>query len=132
MKSIESILPILHELLIEKLPLYIERINKEKNDGIIIKEFENKKLFETNIKIPSFKLIQEEAQITEKDRIIENTIFELKMEIKTGKTDEEENLYCLWRYAEAIGNIIEESDLEIEIKITKINNNTLFFRIKID
>lgn len=66
------------------------------------------------------------AQITEKDRIIENTIFELKIEIKTGKTAEEENLYCFWRYAEAIDNMIEESDLEIEIKITKINNNSLF------
>lgn len=47
MITIEDVLPTLHELFIEKLPLlYIEEINKEKNDGTIILPFENKTLFD--------------------------------------------------------------------------------------
>lgn len=47
MKEIESVLTLLEELFIERLPLYVEKINKETNDGIMLKAFENKKLFET-------------------------------------------------------------------------------------
>lgn len=46
MITIEDILPTLYELFIEKLPLYIEEINKEKNDGLLLLPFENKTLFE--------------------------------------------------------------------------------------
>ena len=42
MKDIEPILSLLEELFIEKLPLYIEKINKEANDGIMLKIVYNK------------------------------------------------------------------------------------------
>lgn len=44
MITIEDVLPSLHELFIEKLPLYIEEINKEKNDGLLLLPFEKTKL----------------------------------------------------------------------------------------
>lgn len=46
MITIEDVLPTLHELFIEKLPLFIEEINREKNAGTMILPFENKTLFE--------------------------------------------------------------------------------------
>lgn len=52
-----------------------EEINKEKNDGTIILPFENKTLFDNCQKLPCFKLELLEAEYSEKDKIIENTVF---------------------------------------------------------
>lgn len=77
MKSFETVYNELEELLIKKLPEYIEKINKEYNDGTILKEFSNKKLNEECLKQPGFKFLIENAEYDEKDRIIENTILML-------------------------------------------------------
>ena len=76
MITFEDILPHLCELFIEKLLLYIEEINKIHNDGLIIYPFENKTLFENCQKLPCFKIELQEAEYSEKDRIIENTVFD--------------------------------------------------------
>ena len=51
MKKIKPTLKeiVYNELFIEKLPFYMEEINKEKNDETIILPFENKTLFENCI-----------------------------------------------------------------------------------
>ena len=126
MITLEDILPTLHELFIEKLPLYIEEINKEKNDGIIIQSFENKTLFENCQKLPCFKLEQKTAEYTEKDRIIENTVFELTLEIKTNK----QTIIEICRYEQAIDKMFNENKyLFIELKIQKIQQNIIWCRI---
>ena len=82
MKSFEPVYTELQELFIQKLPYFIEKINKEYNDGIIIKTFENTSLEENCIKTPSFIVNIEEIEYSEKDRIIENTVFKVSFELK--------------------------------------------------
>ena len=65
MKSFEPVYKELEYLLIQKLPEYIEKINKEHNDGIILKPFENKSLEENCIKTPSFIFSIEESEYSE-------------------------------------------------------------------
>nr|WP_318716081.1 hypothetical protein [uncultured Treponema sp.] len=50
MKNFKPVYKELENLIINKLPEYIEKINKEHNDGIILKPFENKSLEENCIK----------------------------------------------------------------------------------
>ena len=40
--------------MLEKLPEYIDKINKEKNDGLILKPFTNKEVIQGNLKTPFF------------------------------------------------------------------------------
>ena len=75
MKSFEIVYKELEYLLIQKLPENIEKTNKEHNDGIILKTFENKSLEENCIKTPSFTFNIEETEYYEKARIITNTDF---------------------------------------------------------
>jgi hypothetical protein len=56
---------------INKLPDYIEKINVGHNDGIIIKPFENTKLEENCINLPSFSFALEQAEYEEKNEDIE-------------------------------------------------------------
>ena len=98
--NFETIYKELENLLINRLPEYIEKINKEHNDGIILKPFENKSLEENYIKTPSFSFKLEETEYEEKDRIIENTIFTISLEIKLPPNCENKTIF-LWRYFEA-------------------------------
>ena len=126
MITLEDILPTLHELFIEKLPLYIEEINKEKNDGTIILPFENKTLFENCQKLPCFKLEQKTAEYTEKDRIIENTVFELTLEIKTNK----QTIIEICRYEQAIDKMLNEYQNDyLHIYIKETNKNTIALKL---
>lgn len=94
-------------LLIEKLPEYIEKINKNVNDGIILKQFENKKLIKDTIKRPSFKFAFEKTELEEKDRIICNTKFTISIEFILEPGDED-NIFKLSRYQEAIIWMIDD------------------------
>ncbi|MBR4791735.1 MAG: hypothetical protein IK024_12660 [Treponema sp.] len=129
MKTLETILPTLHNLFIEQLPLYIEKINKEKNDGIILPPFQNKTLFENCQKLPYYKLTFEEAEYTEKDRIIENTVFKLCFEIRIDKNTDE-HLINFARYEEAVKTAIKEGAYDEVLEITKTNlkNCTIYIR----
>ncbi|MBP3607820.1 MAG: hypothetical protein J6J11_05845 [Treponema sp.] len=82
MKNFEPVYKELENLFINKLPENIEKINKEHTDGIILKSFENKSLEESCIKTPPFSFKLEETVYEEKDRIIENTIYTISIEIK--------------------------------------------------
>lgn len=133
MQSFEPVYKEIEDLFINKLPDYIEKINKEHNDGILIKPFENKNLDENCIKTPAFKFGIEKSEYTEKDRIIENTIFTLSFEIKLPPAYEKQ-IIVLWRYAEAINRMLEElEDYELwqQIKITDFTGNKLIIKITI-
>ena len=127
--NFESIYKELEYLFIQKLPEYIDKINKEHNDGIIIKPFANINLTDECIKLPCFKFTLEDAEYSEKDRIIENTAYNFSLRIKT---DNQNKMVDFWRYTEAISYLIEENGKKnntIEFRINKITNDKIIFRI---
>lgn len=129
MKNFESVYKELENLFINKLPNYIEKINIEHNDGIILKPFENTKLEDNCINLPSFHFAFEEAEYEEKDRIIENTVYEVSFEIKL-PTNLENEVIIFWRYIEAIQKMIfEENDNLMYKEIRRIQKNTITIRL---
>ena len=74
-----------------------------------IKPFENKNLKENCIKQPCFKFAIEEAEYSEKDRIIENSIYECSIDIKLQQTEN----FIFWRYIEAINKMLVEKESDI-------------------
>ena len=130
MKSFEIVYKELEDLFINKLPDFIEKVNVEHNDGIILKPFENTKLEENCLNLPSFKFAFEQAEYEEKDRIIENTIYEVSLEIKLPEYEKNKTIQ-LWRYIEAINKILlEEKNEDIEyFQITKIQRTKVFIKL---
>ena len=128
MKSFEPVYKELEYLLIQKLPKCIEKINKEHNDGINLKPFENISLEENCIKTPSFIFNIEESEYSEKDRIIENTVFTVSLEIKL-EANKQNKTIILWRYFEAIEMTINSNEYWQECKINKTFKDRLFLRI---
>lgn len=128
MKSFEPVYKELEYLLIQKLPDYIEKINKEHNDGIILKPFENKSLEENCIKTPSFIFNIEETEYSEKDRIIENTIYTISLEIKLPSNTEDEQI-TFWRYTEAVIKMIYGEDTKYFFEVSKMKRNFLYLRV---
>lgn len=128
MKSFEPVYKELENLFINKLPEYIEKINKEHNDGIILKTFENTTLEENCINAPSFIFNIEETDYSEKDRIIENTVFSISLEIKL-KSHTENRIILLCRYLEAIEKTLSDNENWLECKIVNISANKIFIRI---
>ena len=122
MKSFEPVYKELEYLLIQKLPDYIEKINKEHNDGIILKPFENKSLEENCIKTPSFIFNIEETEYSEKDRIIENTVFTVSLEIKLQPNTEKRTI-IFWRYFEAIQKMLSDEECNYLLEIKRIKEN---------
>ena len=128
MKSFEPVYTELEELFIQKLPDFIEKINKEYNDGIIIKTFENTSLEENCIKTPSFIFNIEETEYSEKDRIIENTVFKVSFELKLlSEMKTKTNFFS--RYVEAIQSMLNESETKYLYKIIRIKKLQLIIQI---
>ena len=125
MKSFETVYNELEELLIKKLPEYIEKINKQHNDGLILKTFENTTLSENCIKTPSFTFDIEESEYSEKDRIIENTVFTISLEIKL----QSYKASLFWRYVESFQNMVNEYESDNLYEICKIEKNKIYIRI---
>lgn len=130
MKCFESVYKELEELLIQQLPDYIEKINKEHNDGIILKPFENTTLEENCIKTPSFTFNMEEIEYSEKDRIVENTIYTVSIELKL-HPNTEKNTIIFNRYFEAIENTIKDTVVWLNFKIKNIKENKIIVRITV-
>lgn len=128
MKSFEPVYTELEELFIQKLPDFIEKINKEYNDGIIIKTFENTSLEENCIKTPSFIVNIEEIEYSEKDRIIENTVFKVSFELKL-LSEMKQKTNFFWRYVEAIQSMLNESETKYLYKIIRIKKLQLIIQI---
>jgi len=130
MNNFESVYKELENLFINKLPDYIEKINVEHNDGIIIKPFENTKLEENCIILPSFSFALEQAEYEEKDRIIENTIYEISIEIKLHPNTDKQTI-IFFRYAEAINMTIKDSESWQDCRITNIKGKKIIIRITV-
>ena len=128
MKYFEAVYKELENLFIEKLPDYIEKTNKEHNDGIILKPFENTKLEENCINLPCFKFTFEQAECGKKDRIIENTVYEISVEIKLHPTTEKQTI-VFFRYVEAIQKMIDDSETSNIYEINRIKGSKIYIRI---
>ena len=130
MNNFESVYKELENLFINKLPDYIEKINVEHKDGIIIKPFENTKLEENYINLPSFSFALEQAEYEEKDRIIENTVYEISLDIKLHPNTDKQTI-IFFRYAEAINLTIKESENWQDCRITNIKGKKIIIRITV-
>ncbi len=130
MNNFESVYKELENLFLNKLPDYIGKINVEHNDGIIIKPFENTKLEENCINLPSFSFALEQAEYEEKDRIIENTVYEISLDIKLHPNTDKQTI-IFFRYAEAINMTIKESENWQDCRITNIKGKKIIIRITV-
>ena len=130
MKTFELVFNKLSELFIETLQDYILKINLVHNDGIILKNFENKDLLSNCNKLPRFQFSTEEAEYTEKDRIIENTVYSVSLTIYLPPY-EENSLLVFWRYVESINRMLEELETDVwhSIEMTKVTKSKMIFRI---
>lgn len=130
MNNFENVYKELENLFINKLPDYIEKVNIEHNDGIILKPFENTKLEDNCINLPSFNFAFEEAEYEEKDRIIENTVYEVSFEIKL-RPDTDKQTIIFSRYAEAINLTINDSESWQNCRIMNIKEKKIYIRITV-
>ena len=104
LKSAEQVYDELKNKLLNELPLYIEEINKKYNDGIILEQFTNTENTTNSLKAPYWKINFEEAEYSEKDILIENSVFKFSIELHA--TGNGEGLMRkIWRYGEAIERI---------------------------
>ena len=104
LKSAEQVYDELKNKLLNELPLYIEEINKKYNDGIILEQFTNTENTTNSLKAPYWKINFEEAEYSEKDILIENSVFKFSIELHATGSGEE-FMRKIWRYGEAIERI---------------------------
>lgn len=108
MKDLSKMMKRLRYLMIEKLPEYIDKINKEENDGIIIKPFTNTEKYQETLKKPYFDLSFNESEQGIKDRIIGFVQYKFVIEFFLENTSKVPILeFC--RYRASIIKMIEEN-----------------------
>lgn len=124
MKSFETVYNELEELLIKKLPEYIEKTNKHYNDNLILKAFENTRLEENCIKQPCFKITNARAEYSEKDRIIESEVYITTFEIKLPE-NQKYKIAIFWRYVEALRRMFAEEETLYDYETTDCYETTV-------
>ena len=124
MKQFETVYKELENLLIKKLPEYIEKINKKYNDNLILKPFENTSLEENCIKQPCFKITFINGEHSEKDRIIENEVYISAFEIKLPE-NQKYKVATFWRYVEAINKLFDEEETMYDYEIPDWKDTTI-------
>ena len=128
MKSFETVYNQLTDLFINKLPDYINKTNEEHNDGLILKNFANKDLSSKSTQLPYFTFSTETATYSEKDRIIENTVYEVSFEIKLENyTNNKEIIF--WRYVESMQNMLREAEIPEIIELEKVEKQKIYIKI---
>lgn len=128
MKSFETVYNQLTDLFINKLPDYINKTNEEHNDGLILKNFANKDLSSKSTQLPYFTFSTETATYSEKDRIIENTVYEVSFEIKLENYINNKEI-IFWRYVEAIQNMLREAETPEIIELEKVEKQKIYIKI---
>lgn len=91
-------------------------------------EVENHALEEYCVKRPCFKFRIDEAEYSEKDRIIENTIFSINLELKLLQENNQETI-LFWQYVEGIQKLFEESEGDFLYQITVIKIPQIIIKI---
>ena len=129
--SFEPVYKELEKLLIEKLPDYIQKINKKYNGRVMLKTFENTELEENCLKTPCFRFLSHKATFTEKDRIIGFTEFNTDFEIKLGE-HETYKICRFWRYVEAIKLMLSESETEFDYDLNEADDFKFTIRVTVE
>lgn len=128
MKSFETVYNQLTDLFINKLPDYINKTNEEHNDGLILKNFANKDLSSKSTQLPYFTFSTETATYSEKDRIIENTVYEVSFEIKLENYINNKEI-IFWRYVESMQNMLKETETSEIIELEKVEKQKIYIKI---
>lgn len=128
MKSFETVYNQLTDLFINKLPDYINKTNEEHNDGLILKYFANKELSSKSTQLPYFTFSTETATYCEKDRIIENTVYEVSFEIKLENYINNKEI-IFWRYVKSIQNMLRETETTEIIELEKVEKQKIYIKI---
>ena len=128
MKSFETVYNQLTDLFINKLPDYINKTNEEHNDGLILKYFANKDLSSKSTQLPYFTFSTETATYSEKDLIIENTVYEVSFEIKLENYINNKEI-IFWRYVESIQNLLKETETPEIIELEKVEKQKIYIKI---
>lgn len=128
MKSFETVYNQLTDLFINKLPDYINKTNEEHNDGLILKNFANKDLSSKSTQLPYFTFSTETATYSEKDRIIENTVYEVSFEIKLENYINNKEI-IFWRYVESMQNMLREAEIPEIIELEKVEKQKIYIKI---
>ena len=128
MKSFETVYNQLTDLFINKLPDYINKTNEEHNDGLILKYFANKDLSSKSTQLPYFTFSTETATYSEKDRIIENTVYEVSFEIKLENYINNKEI-IFWRYVESMQNMLREAEIPEIIELEKVEKQKIYIKI---
>lgn len=128
MKSFETVYNQLSDLFINKLPDYINKTNEEHNDGLILKYFTNKDLSSKSTQLPYFTFSTETATYSEKDRIIENTVYEVSLEIKLENYINNKEI-IFWRYVESMQNMLREAEIPEIIELEKVEKQKIYIKI---
>ena len=128
MKSFETVYNQLSDLFINKLPDYINKTNEEHNDGLILKYFTNKDLSSKSTQLPYFTFSTETATYSEKDRIIENTVYEVSLEIKLENYINNKEI-IFWRYVESMQNMLREAETPEIIELEKVEKQKIYIKI---
>ena len=116
------------KLFLLKKQEFIKQINKLHNDGLILKSFENTSLEENCIKQPCFKLKFTSGEYSEKDRIIENEVFNVCLEIILQSQLEKKSI-MVFRYLESISNLFFETETVFSYRIERQLENKIYIRI---
>ena len=112
MKDLEPIFNKINELLIEELPRQIDKINKDRNDGIILEQFQNTSLEEKCDTLPSYDCVLHETECTQKDRIIDIVLLSLTLTIKL-KPNTKNKMARYSRYKQAIFYTFFEAETDL-------------------
>ena len=128
MKSFETVYNQLSDLFINKLPDYINKTNEEHNDGLILKNFANKDLSSKSTQLPYFTFSTETATYSEKDRIIENSVYEVSFEIKLENYINNKEI-IFWRYVESMQNMLREAETPEIIELEKVEKQKIYIKI---
>ena len=128
-KSFESVYKETEDLFINKLPDYIEKVNKKHNDCLILQSFVNTRLEEKCTLRPSFVFEYKQTEYTEKDRIIKASKFNINITLQLHVQSGDKRVAIFWRYVEAISMMLDEHESSLNFDIENVLDNTIQINI---
>ncbi len=134
MKNAEKLLIKFSTFFAENISTYIKTVNEENSDGIQIDDFYYIGIFGNCYRtLPFVTVSLEQAELTEKDRIIENEVYFLEMKLHLQETLDNAEQRKL-RYVRAVCLFFEKyefCDLWQRAKITEFKKNSIFIRVEL-
>ena len=134
MKNAESLLTAFSAFFKEKMPVFIKTVNDENSDGLELDDFYDAVIFGEHCRTLPFVAVRlEQAELTEKDRIIENEVYFLEMKLHLQETLDNAEQRKM-RYVRAVCLFFEEyefCDLWQMARITEFKKNSIFIRVEL-